>query len=181
MTTSHLHQRALIEWEFLNDFMCHSQKELYIPVLSLCECHSPCIKSVRWSHFHSSRNLLISNWWDERPFEGKQNSMVSTVSLWISTKSFNKSGWNFHPGSQTFIMCPKYLHLIFLFLFFFFDNLCQILERLFAFHFVPFSSSFCKCVSGSAFLRHTSLQLGTEKSISLWQHLARNATRPLRF
>lgn len=81
-------------------------------------------------------------------------------------------------------MCPKYFHLIFFFcLWRLVPNIrvLKILERSFAFHFVPFSGSFHKCILGSAFLTHTSLQLVTEMSISSWQCSAINATRPLRF
>lgn len=108
--------------------------------------------------------------------------MVSTASRWISTKSFNKSSWNFILAHPLSLWVPSTSILFFFFLLLAPNSrVLKMLGRLFAFHFVPFSGSFCKCVLGSAFLRHISLPLVIDTSVSLGPCLAMKATWPLRF
>lgn len=97
-----------------------------------------------------------------------------------------KSSWNFILAPKLSVCVPRTSILFFCFSLWQLSK-CQMskswktLKRLFAFHFGPFSGSFCKCVLGSAFRRHTSLPFVVGRSASLWQCLAINTTGPLRW
>ena len=138
-------------------------KKIYTSLApSFWDCPPQGIRSMRRNNCPGSRDQLTCEWLRWEAFLRRPKmKMVSTVSLWISTKSFHKSSWNFILTHKLSLWVPSTsIFLFFFFLLFFYYlepniRVLKILERLFAFHFVPFSGSFLQiCLMGSTFLRH---------------------------
>ena len=133
-------------------------KKIYTSLApSFWDCPPQGIRSMRRNNCPGSRDQLTSQSfnWDERPLLRRSKmEMVSTVSLWISTKPFHKSSWNFILAYKLSLWVPRTSTFLFFFFLFFFYYLepnirdLKILERLFAFHFVPFSGSFLQTSYG---------------------------------
>lgn len=123
---------------------------------------------TRWEAIWGEPKL---KWSQQRPGGFLQNLLIKAagISSWLTS---------FHYESQ---VLQSYFFSFFFLLLAPNSRVLKMLGRLFAFHFVPFSGSFCKSVLGSTFLRHISLPLVIDVSVSLGPCLAMKATWPLRF
>ena len=166
-------------------------KKIYTSLApSFWDCPPQGIRSMRRNNCPGSRDQLTSQSfnWDERPLLRRSKmEMVSTVSLWISTKPFHKSSWNFILAYKLSLWVPRTST----FLFFFFSFLLLLLRakyqrlentgEIVCFSFCSFLRFLFANVLWAPHSLDITWQLVIERSISLWQCLARNATSLLRF
>ena len=111
--------------------------------------------------------------------------MVSTVSLWISTKSFHTSSWNFTLTHKLSLWVPRTSIFLFSsFLLLLLRAKYQSLENTGKIACFSFCSFLRFVFANVLWVPHSldiAWQLVIKRSISLWPCLARNATSLLRF